>query len=82
MNYAHLTLTHELNVDTEKNRVINEKMIEKKVIQSDEIVEVCSRNHGEIYKTPLINISVKEQLLVLNGEKHYVLHALWKPEKV
>lgn len=79
MDYAHMTITHELNV--ENNAVINNNAVEKKVIHSDETVKIYDKSSDQTREIKLINISVIEHMLVLNGEKHHILHSLWKPEK-
>jgi hypothetical protein len=76
-----MLITHELNVDDEKNSIINNDMVEKKILDSDDTVKVFNKESKTFDTIKLINISVKDQMLVIEGEKHHILHSLWKPEK-
>lgn len=79
MNYAHVLLTEETNV--KDRRVVNNDLIEKKIISSDDIVEIYDMIKEKNDKIKMINISLYDNLLILDSKRYYILNSLWKPEK-
>jgi len=75
-----MLVTPETNV---KNHVvIDDNKVEKKIISSDDTVDIYDIVKKENSTIKLIDISLYDHLIVLDGVQNYVLRALWKKEKI
>lgn len=75
---ATMTLTLDCNIDYTAMRVINEKEISKKTFRTTEEINVYDLVKQKEEIINVINVSLYEHLLILDGQRYKILRMLSK----